>query len=77
MSDLRRLRQEAASLQGLQAAVSVALGLEALENLLIRKGILVENELRDEMTALVKAKEEQISALGAVADDSPRIITPV
>lgn len=67
--------------QLLQNVSSVAFALEALDLLLVEKGILKENELLDKIKALVESKAAQVAAESeaaqAVAAAEPsRIIIP-
>jgi len=55
---------------------SVALAIEALDNLLVEKGILADNEILDKMKVLAETKRSQMEA-EAATEEPPRIITPV
>jgi hypothetical protein len=61
----------------LQSVASTAVAVEALESLLIERGILKDNEILDKMTALMKEKAAQVDAEAQTAPEPSRIITPV
>jgi len=59
-----------------QHLTSVALAIEALDTLLVEKGILADNEILDKMKVLAETKRAQMEA-EAATKEPPRIITPV
>ncbi len=62
----------------LQNVASTALALEALESLLVERGLLKDNEVLDKMAALMKEKVAQVEADRATEAPEPsRIIMPV
>jgi len=61
----------------LQNVASTAMAVEALESLLVERGILKDNEILDKMAALVKEKVAQVQAEQATEPTPSRIITPV
>lgn len=58
----------------LENVTSVALALEALDRLLIAKGILKDNELLDEIKVLVELKTEQNNAQAAAAPEEGKAL---
>ena len=63
-------------MMGLQEqVVSLALAVEALDTLLVEKGVLKDNEVLDRMKVIAAAKQQQMEA-ASVESESPRIIAP-
>jgi hypothetical protein len=58
----------------LSNVMSVALAVEALELLLIERGLLGPDELMDRIKVLAKQKSEQVNAAQATAEPEPQII---
>lgn len=61
----------------MQNVISLALAIEALETLLIAKGILKDNDVLDKIKALMDEKVAQVSAQKAAEPENSRIIIPV
>ncbi len=61
----------------LQNVASTAMAVEALESLLVERGILKDNEILDKMSALVKEKMAQVEAQHATGPSESVIIAPV
>jgi hypothetical protein len=72
-------RDEAISRENmlLQNIASTAIAVEAMETLLVSKGILSDNEVLDAMKALMEQKKAQMSAQQAVEPEESVIIAPV
>jgi hypothetical protein len=58
----------------LSNVMSVALAVEALELLLIERGVLKTDELMDRIKLLAAEKAEQVNAAVATEDPEPKII---
>lgn len=56
---------------------STAIAVEALELLLVERGILKDNEVLDKMKVLMEEKKMQAQAQAEAAPEPPRIIAPV
>jgi hypothetical protein len=56
---------------------STAIAIEALETLLVRRGILADNEVLDTMKELMDAKKAQVEAANATEPEPSRIISSV
>jgi hypothetical protein len=63
--------------QLLENVASVAVAIEAVESLLVEKGILGDDAVLGRMRALMEAKKAQMEAESTQKADPPRIITPV
>jgi len=61
----------------LQNVASIAVAVEALESLLVEKGILLDNAVLDRMKVLMEAKKAQVEAERAQTESKSVIITPV
>ena len=62
-------RNEAVALEDriMQNVLSVAVSIEALETLLIRKNLFADDELMAEVKTLLKQKQEQVNASASVS----------